>query len=81
MLAGYCAAVARRVASLLQRIGIEKEFTITGGIAKNSGLVKRIEKELGIEAAQLGCDPALVGAIGAALFAQDFLLERTPSRR
>ncbi|MFH1269076.1 MAG: BadF/BadG/BcrA/BcrD ATPase family protein, partial [Planctomycetota bacterium] len=34
VLAAYCSAMAHRVVTLLERIGVEKEFTITGGIAK-----------------------------------------------
>ena len=32
VLAAYCSAMAHRVSSLLERIGVEKEFAITGGI-------------------------------------------------
>ncbi len=48
VLAAYCAAMAHRVVTLLERIGVQKEFAITGGIAKNSGVVKRLERELGV---------------------------------
>jgi bzd-type benzoyl-CoA reductase Q subunit len=68
VLAAYCSAMAHRVCSLLERIGVEKEFAITGGIAKNSGVVKRIEKELGIEALKCETDSQIAGAVGAALF-------------
>jgi bzd-type benzoyl-CoA reductase Q subunit len=68
VLAAYCSAMAHRVCSLLQRIGVEKQFAITGGIAKNSGVVKRIEKELGVEALQCETDSQIAGAVGAALF-------------
>ena len=50
VLAAYCSAMAHRVSSLLERVGVEREFAITGGIAKNPGVVKRIERELGFEA-------------------------------
>ena len=39
VLAAYCSAMAHRVVPLLERIGVEKEFAITGGIAKNTGVV------------------------------------------
>jgi bzd-type benzoyl-CoA reductase Q subunit len=68
VLAAYCSAMAHRVCSLLERIGVEKQFAITGGIAKNSGVVKRIEKELGVEALQCETDSQIAGAVGAALF-------------
>ena len=70
VLAAYCAAMAHRVVTLLERIEVEKEFAITGGIGKNSGVVKRLEKELGLEALKSSYDSQIAGAIGGALFAQ-----------
>lgn len=70
VLAAYCAAMAHRVATLLERIGIEKDFAITGGIAKNIGVVKRLEDELGIKALKPKYDTQIAGALGAALFAK-----------
>nr|MDO8100150.1 benzoyl-CoA reductase, bzd-type, subunit Q [Candidatus Njordarchaeota archaeon] len=78
VLAAYCSAMANRVAELLRRVGVEKEFVITGGISKNIGIVKRLERIMGIEALppKNELDPALAGAIGAALFARDFYKKR-----
>ncbi|MFQ6092976.1 MAG: benzoyl-CoA reductase, bzd-type, subunit Q [bacterium] len=73
VLAAYCSAMAHRVFTLLERIGVEKEFAITGGIAKNSGVVKRLEKEIGFEALRPKHDTQIAGAIGAALFAKALL--------
>ena len=70
VLAAYCSAMAHRVVSLLERIGVEKEFFITGGIAKNVGVVQRIEKELKIQAVKSQYDSQIAGALGAALFAK-----------
>ena len=75
VLAAYCSAMAHRVVGLLQRIGIEKEFVITGGISKNIGVVSRIEKELGIKAMPLSPDAQIAGGLGAAIFARDLLLK------
>jgi len=80
VLAAYCSAMAHRVLALLEKINVEKELGITGGIAKNQGIVKRLTKKLGIEAAeQQWCnkvydekdvpfDTQIAGAVGAALF-------------
>ncbi|MDP6510600.1 MAG: benzoyl-CoA reductase, bzd-type, subunit Q [Dehalococcoidia bacterium] len=76
VLAAYCAAMAHRVVTLIQRVGVQKEFAITGGISKNSGVVKRIEKELGVEAVEIAPDAQLAGAIGAANFAKDLLAKQ-----
>lgn len=70
VLAAYCLAMANRVAELLGRIKVEPEFCITGGIAKNIGIVKRIEKNLGIKALESKIDTQIAGALGAALFAK-----------
>lgn len=68
VLAAYCNAMAHRVVTLLERLGIEKEFVITGGIAKNRGVVERLEKELGLKGLHSDYDTQIAGALGAALF-------------
>ncbi|MCL0091430.1 hypothetical protein M1N57_00975 [Dehalococcoidales bacterium] len=70
VLAAYCLAMAHRVFTLLERINVEKDFAITGGIAKNIGIVNRLEKKLGIKALPAKYDTQLAGGIGAALFAK-----------
>ncbi len=61
--------MAHRVFTLLERVGVEREFAITGGIAKNPGVVRRIERELGFESLKSDIDSQIAGALGAALFA------------
>ncbi len=70
VLAAYCSAMAHRIVTLLERIGVEKEFAITGGIAKNRGVVERLQKELGVEILQSDYDTQIAGALGGALFGQ-----------
>lgn len=70
VLAAYCSAMAHRVYALLERINVEKDFGITGGIAKNIGIVSRLEKELGLKALPAKYDAQIAGGIGAALFAK-----------
>jgi benzoyl-CoA reductase subunit A len=72
ILAGTCQAVAKRTWSLLEKVGVDEEFVITGGIAKNIGIVKRIEDKLRVKA-QIAFEPQIVGALGAARFAQEIL--------
>ena len=69
VLAAYCSAMAHRVVSLLERNGVDKDFAITGGIAKNVGVVSRLEKELNLKALKPRFDTQIAGALGAALFA------------
>ena len=75
VLAAYCSAMAHRVCSLLERTGVEKEIAITGGIAKNPGVVKRLEQELGVEAMKCDTDSQIAGAVGGALFARVLYLK------
>ena len=62
--------MAHIVVNLLNRIGMQKDFAITGGIAKNIGVVKRIESELGVTALKPTLDTQIAGALGAALLAR-----------
>ncbi len=73
VLAAYCLAMAHRVVDLLQRLGVEEDFAITGGIGKNIGVVSRIERELGIKALKPTLDTQIAGALGGALFARALL--------
>ncbi len=68
VLAAYCSAMADRIYSLLERVGVEPEFAITGGMAKNRGVVDRLKKKIGLEPMQTKWDTQLAGAAGAALF-------------
>jgi bzd-type benzoyl-CoA reductase Q subunit len=71
VLAAYTSAMAHRVAALLKRIGLEPDFAITGGIAKNVGVVSRLEKELKIRALKPKYETQIAGAVGAALLAKE----------
>ncbi len=73
VLASYCSAMAHRVFSLLERLGVEKDFGITGGISKNKGVVNRLEKELGISSLTPRYDAQIAGGVGAALFAKSLV--------
>jgi len=82
VLAAYCSATAHRVWELMERVGMEPDLAITGGIAKNRGVVERLEKEIGMkfqtkewhnpEYLKKGYpfDTQIAGAAGAALFAK-----------
>jgi bzd-type benzoyl-CoA reductase Q subunit len=76
VLAAYCSAMAHRVVTLLEQVGIEKEFAITGGIAKNIGVVRRLEDEIGVRAMPSTIDTQIAGALGGALFAQNLLKKK-----
>jgi len=70
ILAGLHEAIATRSVNLLKRVSIEKDFSISGGIAKNKGMVQKLREKTGLEPL-LAEDPQLMGALGAALFARE----------
>jgi benzoyl-CoA reductase subunit A len=68
VLAAYLGATARRIVDLVERLTFEPALGFTGGIAKNPGVVRRVEALLGTTSMTCSLDPQLAGAIGAALF-------------
>jgi len=70
ILAGINHSVANRLVSMLYRIGIEEDVVISGGVAKNIGVVRMIEEKIKTKIPPYRIDPQLYGALGAALFAQ-----------
>jgi bzd-type benzoyl-CoA reductase Q subunit len=68
VLAAYCRAMAERIHSLVERIGVQPEFAITGGMAKNRGVIDRLMPMIGLDAAKTEWDTQIAGAAGAALF-------------
>jgi predicted CoA-substrate-specific enzyme activase len=69
IIAGIHRAVAKRIVSMATPIGIVSPITMTGGVAKNVGQRKALEEELGVKLI-VPKEPQIVGALGAALFAQ-----------
>ena len=67
---GIHKSIARRVAGMAKRIGVEHLLVFCGGVAKNIAVKKYLEKELNFEIFTPQY-PQLTGAIGAALIAQD----------
>ncbi|GAB4344419.1 MAG: acyl-CoA dehydratase activase [Candidatus Abyssubacteria bacterium] len=71
IIAGISRSVAGKTASLVRRISLTEKVALVGGVAKNAGVVRDLEQELGIRLAALDVDPQVVAALGAALIAQD----------
>lgn len=68
--AGINTAMAARVAILVNAVKPEGDIFMTGGVAKNIGVVSTLEKLLGrIIKKTRKADPQIAGAIGAALLA------------
>lgn len=71
IVAGLHEAFAGRVVNMVRNLGIEKDVVVTGGGAKNIGLVKAIEDKVGFPVL-VPQEPLLTGALGAALLGRDF---------
>lgn len=68
VLAAYCRAMAERIYSLVERAGITPEFAVTGGMAKNRGVMDRLMPMIGLERMTTDWDTQIAGAVGAGLF-------------
>ena len=73
IISGLHTAIARKVLSLAQRIPIENEITLTGGVMKNSGMCKKLIEELAPGRVNLPDNPEIVGALGAAIIARKYV--------
>lgn len=72
--AGINSAMANRVAILASSIKVEPDACMTGGVAKNIGVVESMQKLIGHKVKRARkADPQLAGAIGAAVLAQEKL--------
>jgi predicted CoA-substrate-specific enzyme activase len=76
ILAGINRAVVRRVQGLLRRAQVRPPYVMTGGVAKNIGVVRAFEELLQTKLL-IPEEPQLVGALGAAYIALDSY-ERNP---
>jgi len=74
IVAGLHDAVASRVVRMVKRLKIEPDVVFTGGVAKNIGVVRALEENLGCEVL-VPDEPLLSGAIGAALLGRKLTLE------
>jgi len=63
--------MAHRIYYLARRVGVEREAALTGGVAKNKGVKRELEKILNLKFLDLGMDPQIIGALGAAIFARE----------
>ena len=68
IIAGLHYALASRVATLARRLKIEPDVVLTGGVAKNTGIVRAMKEILGLELL-VPEEPLLTGALGAAILA------------
>lgn len=67
--AGVNGSIAGRLATMASRVGIQEDVCVTGGVAKNVGMVKRLSEILEKEIKTVPPDPQIAAAFGAALAA------------
>jgi predicted CoA-substrate-specific enzyme activase len=67
--AGIHFASARRVKSLLARVGTEPDLVFTGGVANNAGMRHALETLIGVKFIDAPMDMIYAGALGAAVHA------------
>jgi benzoyl-CoA reductase subunit D len=58
--------IADRVASMIRRVGIEKDLVLIGGVARNKGFIDALKRNLKVEI-KVPEEPEYVSALGAAL--------------
>ena len=76
---GVHQSIASRSVGLMRRVGIEEEVSFTGGVAKNIGMITALEEKLELKL-NVSNESHYMGALGAALFALDFILKtRVPA--
>jgi len=68
--AGINKAMAERVYSMAKRVYIKKDIALSGGVAKNVGVVRYLEELLELKFLSMPVDPQIVGALGAAVIAK-----------
>ncbi|MDR3296374.1 MAG: acyl-CoA dehydratase activase [Clostridiales Family XIII bacterium] len=71
--AGVHLATAKRVKTLLSRVGIVPGVFFSGGVSNNIGMRKTIEDQLGEKILPVQLDPIYAGALGAAVLASQLL--------
>jgi predicted CoA-substrate-specific enzyme activase len=62
-------AIADRILGMIRRVGVEEKVTLTGGVAKNEGVVQALEERLEVRVF-VPPEPQIIGALGAALLAR-----------
>ncbi len=75
IIAGIHESAAARVAGLANKVKIKEPVMMTGGVAKNKGMLKALEDRLGIKI-QVSKSAQETGAIGAAVLAKTVKAEK-----
>ncbi len=68
IIAGIHESIATRIVAMAIRVGVRAPVMMTGGVAKNIGVVRALEKKLGMDI-EVSDRAQVMGAIGAAILA------------
>lgn len=71
IIAGLNESIAKRVGSMAKGMGLREKVAFVGGVAKNIGVKKALQKYLNVEFVPSNIDPQINGALGAALLARE----------
>jgi predicted CoA-substrate-specific enzyme activase len=63
-------SISQRVVNMVRQLISDGEITMTGGVAKNIGMVSALERKLKMKL-NIPDEPQIIGALGAALFAME----------
>lgn len=72
---GLHRAIVNRVWSMVKAVGVHGSVAMTGGVAKNKGVVAMMEEKLN-RRIHIHTEPQIVGALGAALLAKKNFLDK-----
>lgn len=70
ILYGVHDSICDRAIAMLQKLGIEDTIAMTGGVAKNIGVITTLSNRLGTDI-YVPNEPQIIGALGAAIFAYE----------
>ncbi len=71
-------AICKRIAAQARRVGVEGQVVMSGGVAKNSGMVRELERLLGTKL-RIAEEPQITGAVGAALIGLEAIKKKKVS--
>jgi predicted CoA-substrate-specific enzyme activase len=74
IVAGLHDAIAGKVAKMVKKLKVEPDVVFTGGVAKNTGVVKALEENLGCQLL-IPEEPLISGALGAAMLGKETTLK------
>ena len=68
--AGIASAIARRIMGMVGQVGLKEKVVMSGGVAKNAGVVRSIEERIKTNLL-VAPEPQIIGALGAAIIASE----------